>query len=333
MSINPTFEAHLSSLGVQYHVNARVCSPLLDGTAALVIKPDASQLPVLLPLLNEQQLPYQALGGSNTLLTGTESAPLETVVISTKRMRGVTVTPERLITAEAGAPIATVSKYAAAAALGGFEFAGDIPGTTAGAVATDAWHPIHAYAESFAHAGIDYTKLPKRIASIMLHAELVRPDGEKVIMTAQELEMANRTSMLMRDDNELFLAHAVFDLKAANPNEIALARAVVRNGRKAMRERNKAKNPYAVGRTLGYSFVLNHPDYGGRSAIDLISSSDCLPEVVSSEGMYHSKRTANIIGNIGRGTAEGYLRIADNIQQAVAKEHGIEMPLEVRIVK
>jgi len=58
-----------------------------------------------------------------------------------------------------------------------------------------------------------------------------------------------------------------------------------------------------------------------------------LPETIMIGGMVHAKSTANIIGNTGSGSAEGYLRVADLIQEVVLKEHNIELPLEVRVVR
>lgn len=328
-----TIESHLSKLHIPYETNTAVYSTLLLSRAKLVIAPsDSHQVAELLPYLREEGIPYQACGCcSNTLLDGTDQTPVETALISTKNLSRI-CEEDGQITAEAGVRVAALSKYAARTAMAGLEFACDIPGTIAGAVATDAWHPIHNYAAGFAQAGIELKGIPKHFNTVLTAAELVRADGEVVVMTPDELEMCNRSSRLAQPTNDLFLIRAHFALKTGNPEEIAKIREVVHLGRCAMRANNREKNPYSVGKTLGYSFVLNHPAYHGVSANTLIATADSLPDEMNIEGMYHSKATSNIICNTGSGTPDGYLRIADMIQEAVMKDHGIEMPLEVRVI-
>lgn len=328
-----TIEACLTELQVSYTTNARVRTPLLDGVAEIEITPAGEQVPDLLACLAQEGLPYHVVGGgSNTLMTGTPGAPARTPVISTKKIRGISQNGER-ITVGAGTPIAAVAKFAGRRALSGLEFARDIPGTTAGAIATDAWHPIHSYAQGFEDAGLNHTSFNKYISALLLHADIVSSDGAMVAMTSEDLEMANRSSRLLRPSCDLFLVRATLGLERGEQSTIDTAMGVIHRGRKEMRDRNRARNVHAVGKTLGFSFVLDHESYGGKSAAQIIAETDALPEVLDSQGMQHSKQTPNIIGNTGNGTAEGYLRIVEQIQETVASEHGIALPLEVTILK
>ena len=327
-------EARLSELGISYATDARVSSTLLESRAKLVVSPDSTQVADLLPLLHDEQLPYTPLGsGSNSLLTGIETAPLETVIVNMKNLRNVRVDDQTgsLVT-EAGIKISTVSGLSAKHGLTGLEFARDIPGTTAGAIATDAGHPIHNYAKLFAMEEIDFSRFPKDIRAVLRSVEVVGADGEMRDMTVEDLQMGNRTSILVQPDNTWFMLRANFQLSQGDQTLIDKTREVVCLGRKDMRCKNRDLNPHSVGRTLGFSFVLNHSNYAGVSANQLIATAGSIPDKLMMEGMYHSKATPNIICNTGSGTADGYLRIADTIQEAVAKDHGIEMPLEVRVI-
>ena len=325
--------SRLSILGIAFAQDAQVSSPLLRSRAKLVIFPASRQVPMLLPLLHDEQISYQPLGsGSNTLLTGTDASPLQTVIISMKGLREQRVDRrEAQVTADAGVRISSVSGLSAKVGLTGLEFARDIPGTTAGAVATDAWHPIHNYAKLFDQEGIDFTGMPKNIRDVLTGVELVGSNGESVVMNSEELGMQDRSSLLTQPDNALFLLSAQFQLQPGDQELIDRTRSVVCLGRKKMRANNRENNPYSVGKTLGYSFVLNHPTYQGMSAMQLIATAD-LADEIQYNGMYHSKQTPNIICSTGSGTADGYLRVADRIREGVSKTHGIEMPLEVRVI-
>jgi UDP-N-acetylmuramate dehydrogenase len=322
----------LGELGIHFVQDHTVRSSLLDGVAELVVVPEANQVSELFSLLHEMGVAYEPVGGAtNTLLAGTPETPLQTVLISAKRMRHVQAI-EGGVMAGAGSHIAATSAYSAREGLSGLEFARDIPGTVAGAIATDAWHPIHAYADKFEQRGLDHTAFEKYMASALRYAEVVRADGETMHMTPKDLEMANRQSILTREGG-LFIVRALFELPERDPADIEAARSVICQGRKEMRARNAANNPFSTGRTLGYSFVMNHPAYGGKTANELIATTGSLPDEIVTEGMLHSQATPNIICNTGNGTADGYLKIADQIQSDVDEEHGVELALEVRVLR
>ncbi len=328
-------ETGLTTQGISYERNGCIQSTLLTSRADMVIHPNSpEQVEALLPMLMEANMPYHILGGgSNSLLTGTDKAPLQTVIIDTGRLKKVKVNGETGdVTAEAGVKIATVSRVSAQSQLSGLEFACGVPGSTAGAVVTDAWHPIHNYGDEFEVRKIDHTQIPKHMRTVLTGVDVIGSDGVIREMTTAELGMQNRSSIFLEPGNTLFLLRAKFHLTPGDQSLIEEVRDVVCLGRANMRKANKAKNKHSVGKTLGYTFVLNHPDYKGKSAMQLITESHSLPQFVSEKGMMHSKNTPNIVCNTGNGNPEGYLRIIENIQDAVRRDHGIEMPVEVRII-
>ena len=327
-------EAKLLHQGIEFATDAPVSNRLVASRARLVVSPRADQLPELISLFRDTDTAFTPYGsGSNTLLRGTDTNPLGTVLVTMDNIRGVRV--DALMaktTVGAGTPIAKASKYSAAEALAGLEFARDIPGTTAGAIATDAGHPILNYADRYTQVGIEVGTQRSDIRDVLAGVHVVDGSGTDSWMPVEALGMRDRRSRFLDADNDLIIAEAVFDLEAGDQTTIDKARTVVYDGRHAMRCRNRALNPHSVGRTLGFSFVLNHPSYGGVSAAKLIATAESLPPVVTVDGMTHSTATANIIANAGDGTPDGYLHVADIIQDAVAKDHGIAMPLEVRVI-
>jgi UDP-N-acetylenolpyruvoylglucosamine reductase len=278
-------EQYASEHSVFYKVDALAYSTVCCSDAQLVVCPDIEQVKPLLSCLREESVEYQPLGcASNTLLNGTRENPISTVLVSTANLRGLTM-EGTVITVEAGTRMSTLSRFAAEHGLTGLEFACDIPGTVAGAIATDAWHPIHDYASLFEQAGIEFEGVPMHVRSVLISADVLGPDGEVIAMTPADLAMANRTSLLTRSDNERFLLRARFDLQPGDPESIWGIRNVVHLGRQAMRAANREVNPYSVGKTLGYSFVVKHPTYGGVSAKVLIAQAPSLPNEIEIDGM------------------------------------------------
>ncbi|KKS76475.1 hypothetical protein A3J20_05070 [Candidatus Gottesmanbacteria bacterium RIFCSPLOWO2_02_FULL_42_29] len=328
-------ETGLQSLGIDFVNNAEVSSTLLKSRAQLVVYPNTEQASTLHRLLNDHQQTFHVHGGgSNTLLMGTELDPMKTVVIDSRKMNGIHLNiGTAQICAGGGTKISAVSRESASGNLTGLEFARDIPGSTAGAVVTDAWHPIHNYTKIFEAFGITDTELPESIRQVLSWVEVVDENGDVVRMDTSQLEMHDRQSVFSQPDNTKIVLNVMFQLAEGDPEKIAKARTVINLGRQEMRKKNKEKNPWSVGATLGYTFVLNHPGYNGISATQLIGMTGRLPETIMIGGMVHAKSTANIIGNTGSGSAEGYLRVADLIQEVVLKEHNIELPLEVRVVR
>ncbi len=320
--------------GIHCEVDAVVLSTLLTSRAALVIYPEAEQVGALLSILGETGVLYASLGNaSNTLLTGTTEHPLQTALISSRRLGGVAIDTETgQVTAGPGMAISTVSTQAAQARLSGLEFASKIPGTIGGAVAGDAGYPIHLYTEGFAQEGIDFDGLAEDVRSVLGGVDVINSDGQIREIAAGDLAMGDKRSIFTEPGSDLFIVRARFDLTDEDPAAIQKVMNAISIGRRAMRGRNKARNRHSVGRTLGHTFVAAHPSYGGASAQQLIADTGSLPEEITIMGMQHSKQTPNIIGNTGPGTADGYLRVIDQIQEAVAREHGVDLPLEVSVL-
>ncbi|NCO11936.1 MAG: hypothetical protein COZ34_02350 [Candidatus Pacebacteria bacterium CG_4_10_14_3_um_filter_34_15] len=330
-----TIQRELEKAQITFELNGAISTTLLKAFAELTIIPKRiDQVPKILSILATNGNDYHIHGGgSKSLLLGTHNSPLKTPVIDISKLNGVEVDARTgIIKAMAGSSISRVSRMSADSSLTGLEFARDIPGSTAGAVATEAWHPIHKYKDLFDLEKLEFSQLIKYLKDILVIVNLTNEVGDEISLTADGLEMRNKSSLLLKPGNTMFLLSAVFQLAEEDPELIEKARAIISAGRKRMRARNKQLNPHSVGKTLGYTFVSEHSAYKKSSAADLIKTSD-LPKTLNFEGMHHSNETPNIISNTGNGTPQGYLKIAEIIRKAVFVAHNIELPLEIKIVK
>lgn len=333
--LSKEIQAALTEKGIPFSVNAAVHTTLLRAFAQLVIVPKSvDQIPEILAVLEACGLKHHVHGhGSKTLMLGTLTHPAETPVIKTSHLAAVKVDKSHgLIHAQAGIPISKVSACATSNSLSGLEFATDIPGSTAGAVATDACHPLSGYGDLFLEQEIEFSKLAQYLRDILVIAYLVDASGTQTVLNAHQLEMRDRSSILLHDPRWI-LTSATLQLTDDDPAQIKARQEIISAGRRRMRARNEEKNRASVGKTLGYTFVLNHPSYHGRSASQIIASTTSLPEEIRRGGMVHCINTPNIIANTGNGTGEDYLAIAETIKEAVLHEHGLELPLEVRVVR
>lgn len=333
--LSKEIQAALTEKEIPFSVNAAVQTTLLKAFAQLAIAPKSvDQIPDILAILEAFGLEHHVHGhGSKTLMLGTVDHPAKTPVIKTNHLAEVRVdTQNGLIHAQAGIPISKVSARATSLSLSGLEFATDIPGTTAGAVATDACHPLSGYEDLFAEQGIESSGLVQYLRDILVVACLVDVSGTQTVLNAQQLQMRDRSSILLHDPRWI-LTSATLQLFDDDPAQIKARQEIISAGRRRMRARNEEKNQASVGRTLGYTFVLNHPSYRGKSASQIIASTASLPHQIRRGDMIHCLSTPNIIANTGNGTAEEYLSIAEMIREAVLREHGLELPLEVRVVR
>lgn len=329
---------------VPHRVNSKVSSTIRSGWAQLVISPrDWSQVAASLPVLHDAGVPVVTLGiASNALIGGSDTEPIAKAILETRRLKGMRISVNATdrtgrITAEAGTKIADVSKAATEAGLTGLEFACRIPGSTGGAVATEAGHPIYAYAEKYpVENGTDWEPgaLPRSVGDVIAGADAVDRAGNLVELSAADLRLGDKGSIFTAADNDLVLIRAHFAVRvASDPRLVAQTAELIREGRESMRDRNRRRNPESVRRTLGCTFISEHPSYRGRSAAELIRGTDAVPETLTVGGMYHATSTANIISNIGLGSVADYRAISDRIQQAVHDQHGVRLIGEVQIIE
>lgn len=126
----------LESLGIEYRVNysmSKFTSLRVGGYADFVIYPSSiEELSLVIKLLNEKSYPWIVLGaGTNTIIL---DKGINKAVIITKKMKGIDINEDGVVTAESGANLGTILLNTVRSGLTGFEFAAGIPGTVGGGV-------------------------------------------------------------------------------------------------------------------------------------------------------------------------------------------------------
>lgn len=193
--MNPTFLEALQKIleKEQYKVNEPMSSHItfrVGGNADCYVNPSVAQLPQIIALCRQFEIPWMIIGNGSNLLVGDKG--IRGVVIEMgKYAAKVDVTGDR-VTAEAGAMLAAVAKQAARAGLSGMEFASGIPGTIGGAVVMNAG----------AYGG--------EMKDIITAVTVLTRAGEQKKLSLEELELSYRHSCI--PENEYIVLQAELKL-------------------------------------------------------------------------------------------------------------------------
>ena len=99
----------------------------VGGPADIFLTPSAEELPAVLSVCREEQMPVTVIGNGSNLLAGDQGIRCVVICIGFG-MRGIRVDGEKIFL-EAGVTLAAAAQQAAKAGLTGLEFASGIPGT------------------------------------------------------------------------------------------------------------------------------------------------------------------------------------------------------------
>lgn len=172
----------------------------VGGPCSVLVKIDDTEwLKKLLPLLEEEKIPYFFLGNGSNLLVSDEGYKGVVLTFSQKLADDVIVDGEKII-AGGGVLLSKVAKYALDASLTGFEFAAGIPGCVGGAMVMNAG----------AYDG--------EMKQIVETVEVVDTKGDTRILSCDEMEFGYRTSILKREPS--IVTKVVYKLRKGDNNAI-----------------------------------------------------------------------------------------------------------------
>lgn len=146
------------------------------GPAEYYARPNRQQIQPVLDLCSRFGVPWMVIGNGSNLLVG-DGGVRGLVMEIGKMMDQVSVKGE-MVTAEAGALLSSVARYAARESLAGMEFASGIPGSVGGAVVMNAG----------AYGG--------EMKQIIKSASVLTPEGEELELSAEELDLGYRRSCI-----------------------------------------------------------------------------------------------------------------------------------------
>jgi len=257
-----------------------------------IVAKNADDLSALLIFCNKNEVPITLLGnGSNVLVS---DKGIRGVVISLAAMNTLSYDGE-LIKADGGTPLTALCNFALENSLSGLEFAFGIPGSVGGAVVMNAG----------AYGG--------EIKDVLYDCAIMNSNGDTQILSAEELKLGYRTSLLKTDGGILLWAR--FRLNQANKADIK-AKMV------ELFSRRKEKQPLEFP-SAGSTFKRPKGYFAGA----LIESCGLKGKRIG--GAMVSEKHAGFVINYDNATANDIKELISFIQETVLKEHGVLLEKEV----
>ena len=241
-------------------------------------------------------VPCQVLGSGSNMLVG-DTGMRGLAILNRARVVHVTTTRAR---AESGASFSALARRCANRGLAGLEWASGIPGTVGGAV--------------FVNAGA----WGGDVASALVQAAILEPDGCTSIWTAERFEYGYRTSVLKRSAvRSAVVLEAEFAVHQGDKETLQARVAEISTRRRASQPR---------GPSCGSVFKNPPGDYAGR----LIEAAGLKGR--ESGRAQISPRHANFIVNLGGATAADIKALIDLARQTVQEQFGVMLELEVELL-
>lgn len=268
----------------------------LGGNADYFVTPTtALQVQQVVQFTKENEIPFMLLGNGSNLII--KDGGIRGIVMYLGKLTNMTV-EGTVLTAEAGALIADVSRLALDQSLTGLEFACGIPGSVGGAL----------FMNAGAYGG--------EIKDILISATIVDSNGNIREILAEDLDLAYRTSNI--PENGYIVLDAKFQLEVGEPVDI---KAVMDD----LTYKRESKQPLEYP-SCGSVFKRPPGYYAGK----LIQDSGLQGHTIG--GAQVSLKHAGFIVNINRATATEYIALIKHVQKVVKENFGVQLEREVRII-
>lgn len=256
----------------------------------------ASALCVLIKAANELGEKYMIIGNGSNLLF--DDLGYDGVIFHLgKKLSDITVRDGR-IRAEAGASLMSVCRAALDAGLSGLEFAYGIPGSVGGAV----------FMNAGAYGG--------EIKDVLESCEVIDQNGDIKTLTADEMELSYRKSVLQQTGETLLTA--VFKMKRERD------RSMIEADMKEYMYRRREKQPLEYP-SAGSTFRRPEGYFAGK----LIQDSGL--KGFSIGGAQVSEKHSGFVINKGGATFADVTALIKTIQEKVKKDSGQTLECEVLI--
>ncbi len=268
----------------------------VGGPADYFVEPKVSEMPALMKMLTEENIPFTILGnGSNVLVS--DQGLRGVVIVLGKNAESITV-EGNVIRAEAGALLSRVAQEALKASLAGMAPLGGIPGSIGGAVMMNAG----------AYGG--------EMKQVLTSAEVLLPDGTVKTYTVDELDLSYRHSILMEEKG--IVLSAELTLMPGDIEEIKAESA-------DYRERRTSKQPLNFP-SAGSTFKRPEGYFAGK----LIEDSGLKGYRVG--GACVSEKHAGFVVNDQNASASDIYRLICDVSEKVNEKFGVVLEPEVRIL-
>ncbi len=269
----------------------------IGGPAALFCIPrSVPALAATVKACIEADIPYYILGNGSNVLVSDEG--YQGVVIQLFRnMDGIRIRGTEM-EVEAGALLVKIAHTAAKESLTGLEFASGIPGTLGGGLTMNAG----------AYGG--------EMKDVVKEAVVMKPDGEILRLTKEELELGYRTSVIARKG--YLVISALLELKEGEAE-------VIRARMQELKEARTSKQPLEYA-SAGSTFKRPEGYFAGK----LIMDAGLRGFTVG--GAQVSEKHCGFVINRGGATAQNVMDLVRQVQNEVKKQFGVELELEVKLL-
>ena len=268
----------------------------IGGAAEVFAAPDARELPQLLAMAKGADVPVTVIGNGSNLLVGDRGIAGLVIEIG-ERMSEVRIEGTILV-AGAGALLSKAAQTAAAAGLGGLEFAAGIPGSVGGAVVMNAG----------AYGG--------EMKDVLQSVKVLTEAGELLILTTEDLELGYRHSCV--PERKCIVVEATMELSAKPEEEIRACMAELRAKRA---EKQPLEYPSA-----GSTFKRPEGYFAGK----LIMDAGLRGYTVG--GAQVSEKHCGFVINKGGATAADVRQLMQDVHDRVKEQFDVELEPEVKLI-
>ena len=269
----------------------------VGGPADLYVCPKKQELPVILGLAKRKGLAVTVIGNGSNLLVGDKG--IRGLVIEVGAQMNAVEVQGNILRAQAGALLSQVAAKAAAAGLGGMEFAAGIPGSMGGAVTMNAG----------AYGG--------EMKDVLTVVRYLTAEGEVVQASAAELDLSYRHSIF--EENGGCILSAQFALQPGNAADI------------------RAKMDELMAKRVDKQ-PLDKPSAGSTFKRPAGAFAAALIDQCGLRGFRHggaavSDKHCGFVVNLGGATCADVLALCDEVRAIVKEKTGYELEKEIRVVK
>ena len=269
----------------------------VGGPADIFLTPSAEELPAVLSVCREEQMPVTVIGNGSNLLVGDQGIRGVVICIGSG-MRGIRVDGEKIFL-EAGVTLAAVAQQAAKAGLTGLEFASGIPGTFGGAVVMNAG----------AYGG--------EMKDVIVSVRVISEDGEILTLSKEELDLSYRHSVIPERgylviDGELLLT------REKDPDQIT-------ERMEELKKKRIEKQPLEYP-SAGSTFKRPEGYFAGKLIMDAGLRG------FSVGGAAVSEKHCGFVINKGNATAADICALMDEVTRIVKEKYAVTLEPEVKKV-
>lgn len=268
----------------------------IGGNADMFVSPKLDQVPEILSLAKESNVPVTIIGNGSNLLVGDKG--IRGLVLSFGKEADEIVLQGTRMTIGAGALLSKAAAEAAKNSLTGLEFAAGIPGTLGGAIVMNAG----------AYGG--------EMKDVVVSAKVLIPSGEIKELSKEELELSYRHSCI--PENNYIVLEVTIELKAGDETQI-------RDTMADFKGRRIDKQPLEFP-SAGSTFKRPEGYFAGK----LIQDADLRGYTVG--GAQVSEKHCGFVVNKGNATAEDVCNLINDVKRIVYDKFQVELEPEVKMI-